>query len=391
MTDRPIRIGIIAGEASGDQLAAALIAEVRQRHPNATFVGMGGPLMQAEGCHCLFDSERIAYMGFLQPLVHLNDILRVKRDLIRNFLETQIDLYIGIDSPDFTLRVAKALKAKGVPTMHYVSPSVWAWRKGRIHGIKKAVDHMLVLFPFEMPLYESHQIPVTCVGHPLADKLPVQCDSTDNLAARNALALPLNAPVVTLLPGSRRIEYRHLLKPFLQTAKRLHEKHPNIRFVAAVPESMRSLWKVPHEQIAPEISILFADSATQAIQAADVVLACAGTVTLECLLLKRPLVIAYRMSWFNELLARLLVNVPFIGLPNLLAGESVCPEFLQRDATPENLAQALSKYLQGEQTDYLPTFIALHESLALGGSVKAAEVIDGLLAKSTLTSDDLTE
>jgi len=332
---------MVAGEASGDQLGAHLIQALKQALPDAQFYGIGGPKMIAEGFDALYPAERLAVRGYVEVLRHYWGIARIRRELRRRLLDDRPQAFVGIDAPDFNLGLERRLKARGIATVHYVSPSIWAWRGGRIRKIGRAVSHMLVLFPFEPRLYQARGIPVTYVGHPLADAFPLEVDVA---AARERLGVPPEQPIFALLPGSRQSEVFYMAETFVETARLLHERFPQAQFL--VPFATRetralfetALYKLKAEEL--PIKLLFGH-AHDAMAAANGVLVTSGTATLEAALLKKPMVIAYRISKWTFRLVRRMIHLPYAGLPNILAGRFIVPEFIQDEATAENLAQAL--------------------------------------------------
>jgi len=379
-----MKIGIVAGEASGDLLGAKLIQALRERCPTLEVYGMGGPAMSAAGCESLFDIERLAVMGFIEPLLRLPDLIRLRRDLYRYFLKNRPDVFIGIDSPDFNLGLELKLRQAGIPVVHYVSPSVWAWRQNRIHKIAKAVDLMLTLLPFEAKFYEKHHVPVRYVGHPLADQIPLQ---PDKIAARRALCIDENATYVALLPGSRRQEIRFMAEPFLLAAKQMHQKKPDLRFLTShVNEQRYQEFHAYYKQYAPDLPLhFFTRRSHDVMAAADVVLVTSGTATLETMLYKKPMIIAYRMSPMTYQLAKLLVKVPYIGLPNLLANRSLVPELIQHDVNPETICKHALDYLDHpEKVEKLvQIFTEMHKSLRAEAASNIAEsILDTVHKKS---------
>jgi lipid-A-disaccharide synthase len=345
MTSAPLTIGVVAGEASGDQLGAHLIKALRQQLPQAHCTGIGGTRMQAEGMESLYPMEKLAVRGYVEVLRHYFEILGIRRRLTAHFLKHRPALFVGVDAPDFNLELEAKLKAAGIPTIHYVSPQIWAWRGHRIHGIKRAVDRMLVVFPFEQEVYERAGVPVTYVGHPLAEILqPIP----DRGPMREQLRLPAAARVVAMLPGSRDAEVEHLAGVFIETASRIAAAAPETHFlVPLVSRRTRELFEAalysrPAEEL--NLTVLFGH-AHDAMAAADVVLAASGTATLEAALIGRPVVIAYRMPRLSWWLMKGRHYQPYVGLPNVVAGEFVVPEFLQDEATPENLSQAVLNLL----------------------------------------------
>ncbi len=375
-----MKVGILAGEASGDLLGAKLIQALRHATPGVQVEGIGGPAMIAAGCHSLYDIERLAVMGFVEPLLRLPDLLRLRRDVYHHFLANKPDVFIGIDAPDFNFGLELKLRRAGIPVVHYVSPSVWAWRQYRIKKIAQAVDLMLTLLPFETKFYEQHQVPVRYVGHPLAEQMPL---SNDTLTARRALCLEEDATYVALLPGSRRQEIQYMAEPFLRAAALMHQQHPHLRFITShVNEERYQSFHDAYKQYAPHLPLTFFTRRSQDVMAAaDAVVVTSGTATLETMLHKKPMVIAYRMSPLTYTLAKRLVKIPFIGLPNLLAEASLVPELIQNDVTPENIAQPILSYLQ--QPDSVVTltqkFTELHQMLRSDSSHQASQAILSLV------------
>ena len=377
MTQQVKVIGIVAGEASGDLLASHMMEELKRAVPGVMFIGIGGPKMQAVGMQVLFAQEKLAVRGYVEVLRHYREIMGIRRKLRAYFYAHPPDLFIGIDAPDFNLDLELKLKEHGIPTIHYVSPSIWAWRGERIHKIKRAVSHMLALFPFEPPLYEKEGIPVTYVGHPLADMLPLEPNRD---AMREQMRLPTQSKVFAFLPGSRQSEVRNLAVTFIDTARIILRKLPEAIFLVplATVETRRIFEEILRHgggQNLP-IRILFGH-AHDAIIAADVVLVASGTATLEVALLKRPMVITYKMPALSYWLLKPKAYQPYFGLPNILAGKFVVPELLQNDATPENLAQALLNWFSSKQavTELEAIFTDMHSTLRQDNAHKAAQAI----------------
>jgi lipid-A-disaccharide synthase len=341
----PLTIGVVAGEASGDQLGAHLINALRTRLPQAHFTGIGGPRMQAEGMEVLYPMEKLAVRGYVEVLRHYFEIVGIRRRLGAHFLKERPALFVGVDAPDFNLDLETRLKAAGIPTVHYVGPQIWAWRRERIGHIRRAVDRMLVVFPFERELYEQAGVPVTYVGHPLAEILRT---TPDRQAMREQLRLPAAARVIAMLPGSRAAEVEHLAPLFIETASRIAAAAPGAHFlVPLVSRQTReifeaALYRRPAEEL--NLTVLFGH-AHDAMTAADLVLAASGTATLEAALIGRPVVIAYRMPRLSWWIMKRRPYQPYVGLPNIVAGDFVVPEFLQDEATPENLSQAVLNLL----------------------------------------------
>jgi lipid-A-disaccharide synthase len=341
----PLTIGMVAGEPSGDTLGLHLMLALRRHHPGARFTGIGGPRMIGAGFDAIFPMEKLSVMGIAEVLRHFPELAGIRRRLAAHLLRERPRLFIGIDAPEFNLGLERKLKSAGVPTVHYVSPQIWAWRAGRVHKIRRAVSKMLVLYPFEKALYERAQVPVAYVGHPLADVLGRFPGAA---AMREQLRLPAAAKIVALLPGSRVIELKRLADLFVATAERITEAVPDVHFlVPFVNRETRDIFEAAlyrREAGALSMGIMFGH-AHEAMAAADVVLAASGTVTLEAALLKRPMVITYKAAPLSAFIHRALSYLPYVGLPNVLAGKFIVPEFLQEEATPENLAQAVTNLL----------------------------------------------
>jgi lipid-A-disaccharide synthase len=377
MTEQVKVIGIVAGEASGDLLASHMMEELKRAVPGVRFIGIGGPKMQAVGMQVLFPQEKLAVFGYIEVLKHYFEIVSIRRKLRAYFYAHPPDLFIGIDAPDFNFDLELKLKERGIPTIHYVSPSIWAWRGERIHKIKRAVSHMLALFPFEAPLYEKAGIPVTYVGHPLADMLS---EEPDRDAMRKQMRLPTQSKVFAFLPGSRQSEVRNLAATFIDTAKIILQQLPESNFLVplATSETRRIFEEILRQHGGQDlpIRILFGH-AHDAIIAADVVLVASGTATLEVALLKRPMVITYKMPALLYWLLKPKAYQPYFGLPNILAGKFVVPELFQNDATPENLAQVLLNLLSNKQAvgELEVIFTDMHSTLRQGNAHKAAQAI----------------
>jgi len=373
---------MVAGEASGDLLGSRLIESLRRRIPTASFCGIGGPRMVAAGFESWFPQEILAVRGFVEVLRHLRGILAVRRALAGRLLAARPALFLGIDAPEFNLGLERRLKRSGLRTAHLVSPQVWAWRRGRVRTIGQSVSQLLVLFPFEEALYRGSDVAVTYVGHPLADEIP---DHVDREALRAELRLPALARVVTILPGSRQSEIGMMATPFIEAAKLIARAAPDARFlVPLVTRETRALFEeAVYRCDARELPMtLLFGHARDALGACDVALAASGTVTLEAALSHRSTVIAYRVAPLSAAIARRLVRVPHIGLPNLLCGEAVAPEFLQDDATPENLAQAVANLLaDGPMRRRIEhRFERLHAELRRDAAERAAEALAPLIA-----------
>lgn len=381
MTRAVVRIAIAAGEASGDLLASHLIAALRVRLPDAVFYGIGGPKMIAKGFDAWYPLEKLAVLGYADALRNYREISGIRNEFRRRLLADPPDIFIGVDAPDFNLALEKALKRRAIATVHYVSPSIWAWRGERIRKVGEAVTRLLALFPFEPALYEARGIPVSYVGHPLADVLPLE---DGRVAAREVLEIPPERPVFALLPGSRQSELKYMADTFIRAARKIAESLPNALFL--VPLATRETRLLFEEAIyrceARDLPIrMLFGHAHEAMAAADVVLVASGTATLEAALLKRPMVIAYRMSPLSYRMMKRMGYLPYVGLPNVLAGRFVVPEFIQDDATPENLAQAMQNlYLDRDNAARIAeVFRDMHLSLRQNTAEKAAAAIIGCL------------
>ena len=378
---RPRTIAIVAGEASGDLLGSELILALRELVPDLNVVGIGGPRMEAAGMQVWFPLEKLAVRGYFEVLRHYLEIVGIRRKLRRRLLKNRPDLFIGIDAPDFNLDLERGLKARGIPTAHYVSPAIWMWRRERLRKIKRAVTKMLTLFPFEVDIYREAGVDVAFVGHPLADMLDrVPRDD----AAREQLRLPPAAPVVALLPGSRQSELRYMADLFIQTAKVIHARLPNAVFlVPLTTRETRAMFETALYHNAAEdlpLTIMFGH-AQEAMAAADVVLVASGTATLEAALLGRPMVITYKMPRATYWLLQGKGYLPYYGLPNILAREFVVPELIQDDATPANLGQALLNLLGDVATRerIAARFAAMNASLHRRAAHQAALAVLPLL------------
>lgn len=368
---RPLKIALVAGEASGDILGAGLMQALKARHPDAQFIGVGGPRMQAEGLDSYFPMERLAVMGLVEVLGRLPELLKRRRRLIRTLIDERPDVFIGIDAPDFTLGVELKLRQAGIRTVHYVSPSVWAWRQKRVLKIRQACDLMLTLFPFEAQFYEAQQVPVCFVGHPLADTIDLHADRA---AARRVLGLAEAGSVVALMPGSRGGEVERLGSLFLDTAARLRALRPGLCFVLPCANAERRA-QVEAMLAGRELPVQLLDGRShEALAACDAVLIASGTATLEALLFKRPMVVAYRVAPLTYRILKRLVKSPYISLPNLLAGRLLVPELIQDAATPETLAATLLPLLDDGHVQ-TEGFDAIHRALRRGASERAAEAV----------------
>jgi lipid-A-disaccharide synthase len=370
-------IGIVAGEASGDLLGSHLMAALKEVRPELQFVGIGGPKMQSVGMEILFPMEKLAVRGYVEVLRHYFEILGIRRKLRAYFRANPPDIFIGIDAPDFNLGLELALKQQGIPTIHYVSPSIWAWRGERIHKIKRAVTRILALFPHEPELYRQAGVPVDYVGHPLADMLPEQPKRAE---MRETMRIPQHVKVFAFLPGSRQSEVKYLAHTFIETAKLILQQLPDARFlVPLVSRETRGIFEQAlYDCDAQELPItLLFGHAQDAMIAADGVLVASGTATLEAALVKRPMVITYRMPALSWWLMKRKSYQPYYGLPNILCERFVVPELFQEDATAENLTQALLNLINNPEAvmQLEKSFIALHRTLRQNTAQKAAAAI----------------
>ncbi|MCG7563499.1 lipid-A-disaccharide synthase [Pseudoalteromonas sp. McH1-42] len=378
--EKEITIGIVAGELSGDILGAGLIHALREHYPNARFIGIAGPKMLDAGCETLFDMEELAVMGLVEVLGRLPRLLKIRKQLVEHFIAQKPDIYIGIDAPDFNLRVEKPLKAAGIKTVQYVSPSVWAWRQKRIFKIAEATNLVLSLLPFEKAFYDKHEVPCTFVGHTLADEIPLDVDVT---AARAQLGLKDSDTVLALLPGSRGSEVSQLSETYLLTAKALADKIPNLKIlVPLVNEKRKAQFKAIKSQVAPELrTILLDGQSSLAMTAATAVLLASGTATLEAMLYKKPMVVGYKLKpmsyWiFNTFFT---FNIKHFSLPNLLADEALVEEFLQQDCNPDALTDALLPLLRGDNSALIQRFYDIHQNIRRDASKQAAQAVVELM------------
>jgi len=381
-----MRIVLVAGEASGDTLGAALIAALRRRYPNAEFAGVAGPRMIAAGCTAWFQSEQLAVMGLTEVLRHLPRLMRLRAALQSRILDWRPEVFVGVDFKEFNLGLARRLKKQGLRTVQYVSPQVWAWRQGRARTMGEAVDLILCLFPFEPAFYREYGVRATFVGHPLADQIPMEIDRA---AARAELGLDVGARVLAVLPGSRHAEVERLADTFAGAAELLAIRYPGLVTIAPmVTPELRALFAARCAALAPRAAVRLLDGqARVALAAADVVLVASGTATLEAALSKRPMVVAYKLGTITAFLLRQLglVKVRHFSQPNLLAGKELVPEFFQADASPGNLADALASWL--EQPERVAAvqkeFASIHQSLRRGGAELAAAEIAELITAWT--------
>lgn len=383
---------MVAGEASGDLLGYHLIRELKSAHPDIDIFGIAGPKMMSLGAKSLYPIERLSVRGYLEVLKHLRGLLKLRKQLLKQILQEKPDVFIGIDAPDFNFWLEKKLKARGIATIHYVSPSIWAWRKNRIHSIKRAVSHMLALFPFEPALYQQAGVPVTYIGHPLADALPMEPDVA---AMREKLKLKKDSVVIAILPGSRQSEVTFHAELMLESAisfeRLMRENGKTVQFlVPLVTRETRDIFQNAWHQLLtdkPELAIdlqIMFGHAHEAMIAADAVLVASGTATLEAALLKKPMIITYKMSNMSWQLLKGMRLQPYVGLPNILAGEFIVPELLQQEATPANIAQTMYNLLADKTGLAIlqEKYRAIHARLKQNSAQKAAAVVKQFLQPS---------
>jgi lipid-A-disaccharide synthase len=378
-----LRVAMVAGEASGDQLAAPLIAALKARRKPILFAGIGGPRMQAQGFDSHFPMDKLSVRGYAEVVKHYGEIMAIRRRLTAALLAERPDVYIGVDASEFNLGIERRLKEAGIAAIHYVSPQIWAWRGWRVRRIARSVTRILVMFPFEAPLYEKAGVPVSYVGHPLADLIPLE---PNKLEARAALRLPTGKLIVALLPGSRRSELQYMAHSFVLAAHRFRQEVADVHFVCpTVTRDTRDMFeRAVHERERADLplTLLFGHS-HEALAAADLALVASGTATLEAALFKTPMVITYRQSPITWALMRRMFYLPYVGLPNVLAGEKLVPELLQDEANPAALAGALLKLLRDTEAQrrQIDRFHEFHHLLRQRAAEKAADAILEVLKK----------
>ena len=380
-------IAIIAGEVSGDILGAGLIHALKARYPNAKFIGIGGERMIAEGFETLFDMEELSVMGLVEVLKHLPRLLKIRRSIIEQLSALKPDIFIGIDAPDFNLDVELKLKQRGIKTIHYVSPSVWAWRQKRVYKIAAATNLVLAFLPFEKAFYDRFNVPCRFIGHTMADAIPLKPNRDD---ACQLLNLDPAQRYVAMLVGSRGSEVEFLSEPFLQTAQLLHQRYPDVKFlVPLINQKRRQQFEQIKQRVAPELDMILLDgNARAAMITAEATLLASGTAALEAMLCKSPMVVGYRMKPFTYFLAKRLVKTKYVSLPNLLADEMLVPELIQEDCNPTNLAEKLSQYLSEDKSAVqnrhvlLQRFVELHQRIQCNADQQAAQAVIDLLEPS---------
>jgi len=389
LQNRKLKIGIVVGEVSGDTLGAKLIRRFREQGIDAEFEGIGGPQMIAEGFNSFYSMDILSVMGIVEVLKDLKKLFAVRDGLVERWSANPVDVFIGIDAPDFNLRLSKSIKQKNLPikTVQYVSPSVWAWRQGRVHGIKASVDLVLCLFPFEKGFYQRYDVPAAFVGHPLASQLPLQNPILD---AKQELGLDISQKHIALLPGSRRGEIERLGPLVLDAAKILYQKYPDYQFLIPAINDLRKqqiqeLLKHYPSDLVTKIHLLEntdkeSKIGRQVMNAANIVALASGTATLEALLLHRPMVTFYKLNWLTYVIAKFLVKIPYYSLPNIIAGKKVIQELIQQDATAENLANQIEKLMNIETAQIqVMQLITMHKQLLAGNSEDPVQAILAIL------------
>jgi lipid-A-disaccharide synthase len=374
MAEEPLTVALVAGETSGDILGAGLIRSLKKHYPNIQFVGIAGPQMQAEACKAWYEMEELSVMGIVEVLGRLRRILAIRRDITKRLIELKPDIFIGIDAPDFNLSLEGKLKQAGIKTIHYVSPSVWAWKQKRVFKIKRNTDLILAFLPFEKAFYDKFDVPCRFIGHKMADDIPLNPDQT---AMRQKLGIPHDCQCVALLPGSRHAEVSLLSSPFLKAAQLLRDKFPDLHIVVPLANAKR---KQEFEQIkaevAPQLKVQLLDGhAREAMIASNAAILASGTVALECMLAKCPMVVGYKMKSFTFWLAKRLIKTPYVSLPNILAGKEIVPELLQRDCSPENIANHVIPFLESDDIELKATFLALHKQIRCNADEQAAQAV----------------
>ncbi|MGL2996316.1 lipid-A-disaccharide synthase [Acinetobacter baumannii] len=385
MANRKLKIGIVVGEVSGDTLGVKLMRSFREQGIDAEFEGIGGPQMIAEGFNSYYPMETLSVMGIVEVLKDLKKLFAVRDGLINQWTQHPVDIFIGIDAPDFNLRLSKSIKEKNLPikTVQYVSPSVWAWRQGRVHGIKQSIDLVLCLFPFEKVFYEQYEVPAAFVGHPLAKQLPLE---NPIQIAKQELGVDENKKHIALLPGSRKGEVERLLPMLLGAANILHTKYPDIQFlIPAINDARKQQIERGVEQLAPQLKAKIhilenTDSESKigrmVMNVSDIIALASGTATLEAMLMHRPMVTFYKLHWLTYLIAKFLVKIPYYSLPNIIAGKKVIEELIQADATPENLAAEIEKLMNVETAQIqVMQHLTMHKQLISGNTEDPVQAI----------------
>ncbi|MFT6987768.1 MAG: lipid-A-disaccharide synthase [Psychromonas sp.] len=377
---KPLTIGLIAGEASGDILGEGLIKALKVHYPDAIFEGIAGPKMIAQGCRALHPLEALSVMGFAEVLCKLRSILRIRKSIINHFIANPPDIFIGIDAPDFNLTVELKLKEKNIKTIHYVSPSVWAWKQWRIHKIAKATDLVLAFLPFEKAFYDKFNVPCQFVGHTLADQLPLIPEKSH---ARKKLGLAEQEKLLAILPGSRKAEVEMLGPIFLQAASIISQQYPALKFIVPMVNDARKKQFLAQQKLyAPNLPLqIFDGQASAVLQSADTVLLASGTAALEAMLAKAPMVVAYRVKPITYVIAKSLAKIKYTSLPNLIADKEVVKELSQYDCTVENIVAELQRLLGQDNSDMINTFTELHQLIKCDADAQAAQAVVDLLKK----------
>lgn len=391
LANRKLKIGIVVGEVSGDTLGVKLMRSFREQGIDAEFEGIGGPQMIAEGFNSYYPMETLSVMGIVEVLKDLKKLFAVRDGLINQWTQHPVDIFIGIDAPDFNLRLSKSIKEKNLPikTVQYVSPSVWAWRQGRVHGIKQSIDLVLCLFPFEKVFYERYEVPAAFVGHPLAKQLPLE---NPIQIAKQQLGIDENQKHIALLPGSRKGEVERLLPMLLGAANILHTKYPDIQFlIPAINDARKQQIEQGVEQLAPQLKVKIhilentnseSKIGRMVMNASDIIALASGTATLEAMLMHRPMVTFYKLHWLTYLIAKFLVKIPYYSLPNIIAGKKVIEELIQADATPENLAAEIEKLMNIETAQIqVMQHLTMHKQLISGNTEDPVQAILNVLGK----------
>jgi len=378
---KPLKIGLIAGEASGDILGEGLIKALKKHYPDAIFEGIAGPKMIAQGCRALHPLEALSVMGFVEVLGKLRSILGIRKAITEHFINNPPDIFIGIDAPDFNLTVELKLKEKNIKTIHYVSPSVWAWKQWRIHKIAKATNLVLAFLPFEKAFYDKFNVPCQFVGHTLADQLPLLPEKG---RARAELGLAAQDKLLAILPGSRKAEVELLGPIFLQSAAIINQQYPDIKFIVPmVNDARKKQFLTLQKQYAPDLPLtIFDGQASAVLQSADTVLLASGTAALEAMLAKTPMVVAYRVKPLTYVIAKALSNIKYTSLPNLIADREVVKELSQHDCTVEKIVNELKRLLEQDNSAMIKTFTELHQLIKCDADSQAAQAVVDLLTSN---------
>ncbi|MDF7670560.1 lipid-A-disaccharide synthase [Orbaceae bacterium ESL0721] len=394
MTTKPLTIALVAGETSGDILGAGLIhslttlfnhsAELKSQYTSIRFVGIAGPQMQSAGCEVWYKMDELSVMGIVEVIGKLRRILSIRRAITKQLIELKPDIFIGIDAPDFNLTLEGKLKRHGIKTIHYVSPSVWAWKQRRVFKIKKNTNLILTFLPFEKAFYDKYNVPCRFIGHKMADDIPL---SPDKLTARKKLAIPTNCKCLAVLPGSRHAEVTLLSAPFLHAAKLLKQRYPDLHIIVPLSSrKRRQEFEQIKAEVAPELEIqLLYGHAREAMIASDAAILASGTVALECMLAKCPMVVGYKMKPFTFWLAKKLVKTAYVSLPNILAGREIVPELLQNECMPENIVKNVIPLLEGDNQQLKEIFLSLHKQIKCGADDQAAEAVFDLINSDVST------